>query len=246
MDRDKLYESISARKRNLEHLRPYAGGNGRIDRFLDMIRRGDLPRGFHVLDVGGSHGDLVDISLRERLFEHGDVLDISVEACQIANQRGHVSWHIDVDRDGLRAQTGLLSGFDCISALDFIEHIVDPVGFARECYRALRSGGYVFINTPNISYWKNLESLVVRGQFPHTSGDTEVYHGGHLGFYNENDLFSIFSQAGFSSDRMRVWKDPDVVEPVPPIWSRLLSEHDQVKKDRMLSQPNLLFSCFKD
>ena len=147
-----------------------------------------------------------------------------------------------MDRDGLHAFDD--ASFDCVVALDFIEHIVDPGSFAAECHRVLRSGGYTFINTPNISFWRHLEELAVRGHFPHTSGDREVYHGGHLAFYNENDLVEIFRVAGFFEQDMQVHRE-GYGEPAPPIWHRLLSESNLPKKDRMLSQPNLLFSVRK-
>lgn len=242
MDRDRLYQRIAERKRDDRHALPYNGGNGRIDRFLDLVRVGALPRGGRVLDVGGSHGDLVELGVREGLFDDGCVVDISTESVFTAKRRGLWAEDIDVDRDGLHAFDD--HSFDCVAALDFIEHIVDPGAFATECHRVLRPGGYVFINTPNISYWRHLEELVVRGRFPHTSGDMEVYHGGHLGFYNENDLVDIFAWAGFHADDTQVHRE-GVGDPAPPIWHRLFSESDLPKKDRMLSQPNLLFSARK-
>lgn len=241
MDRDRLYAQMTERKFDQRHLDPYNGGNGRIDRFLDLVRGGYLARGGTVLDVGGSHGDLVELGVRSGLFSDGWVADISESSVAVAKHRGLKAMRVDVDRDGLVSADGI---FDCVAALDVIEHLVDPISFARECHRVLRPGGYVFINTPNISYWRHLEELVVHGRFPHTSGDREVYHGGHLGFYNENDLTRIFSEAGFRECDMRVHLEQHA-DAAPPIWHRLLVEDDLPKKNRMLTQPNLLFSVSK-
>lgn len=239
MDRDKLYEAIANRKQNPQHLEEYHGGNGRIDRFLDLVRNEILPCGGTILDIGGSHGDLVQIALREKLFDDGCVIDISAYAVETARQRGIWAERLDIDRDGLTTRPN--ASADAVVALDFIEHIVDPENFARECSRVLIPGGYVFINTPNISYWKHLESLVCGGTFPHTSGDQEVYHGGHLAFYNEVDMAVIFGQAGFH--KFTVHHDP-TGEPPPPIWQNLLKV-EQFRKSRMLSCPNLLWSAEK-
>src|SRR6202011_3022034 len=79
-------------------------------------------------------------------------------------------------------------------------HIIDPENFARECFRVLKSGGEVFVNTPNIQYWPHIQQLIA-GKFPHTSGDKEVYHGGHLAFFTYLDLCEIFGAAGFTNFR---------------------------------------------
>ncbi len=241
MDRDDLYRRMAERKADPTHAAPYVGGNGRIDRFLDLVRSGDFPRGGFVLDVGGSHGDLVDISVREGLYEAGLVIDISEYAVDTATKRGLHALQLDVDRQGLAGYLGL-GGFDAVVALDFIEHIVDPESFAHECFSVLKPGGSVFINTPNISYWRHVQSLVCNGVFPHTSGDREVYHGGHLAFYNELDIRVIFGSAGFTD--FRVFGDPSGSAP-PPIWDRLLEIPDRDMKCRMLGSPNLLISCRK-
>ena len=247
MDKEDLYYALSERKQEDRHLLPYNGGNGRIDRFLDLVRNNHAPRGGDVLDVGGSHGDLLELATREKLFDNGCVLDISEIAVKTAKARGLVAYKDDIDKNGFEQIRGdkNYKGFNAIVALDVIEHLIDPIGFAKECFKALNHNGYVFINTPNISYWRHLQELVIGGRFPHTSGDKDVYHGGHLAFYNENDLIDIFSSVGFLKHQMKVFS-VDSGEQVPHIWMNLLSgEKDQSKKVRMLSQPDLLFMCKK-
>jgi 2-polyprenyl-3-methyl-5-hydroxy-6-metoxy-1,4-benzoquinol methylase len=239
MDREQLYNNMTERKHSVVHHQPYNGGNGRIDRFLDLIRDGSLPRGGVALDFGGSHGDLLDLALREKLFDDGYVADISWRSVEVARGRGLKAAVMDVDSRGINFSTEF---FDCVVALDVIEHLVDPVNFARECYKVLKPDGWVFINTPNISYWRHLESLVCDGHFPHTSGDREVYHGGHLAFYNENDLVEIFETAGFAGNR-HTYADGQYDAP-PHIWRNLLRERG-AKADSMLGYPNLIWSIKK-
>jgi len=40
--------------------------------------------------------------------------------------------------------------FDCITAFDVIEHMEKPKSFLRNCFAALRSGGYLVISTGNL------------------------------------------------------------------------------------------------
>lgn len=227
-----LYDEIAERKGEAAKTGPYTGGNGRIDRAVDLILNEDFPRSGVLMDVGGATGNL-GYALRDH-FEERYVVDIS-EACRgPAEDKGNYFYSSNVDSNGLCV--GADGSFDLIVALDFIEHILDPQNFARECYRLLKPGGKVLINTPNIQFWRHLHSLVVDGRFPHTSGDQEVYHGGHVAFYNFQDMKNIFNS--FADPRMHT--RGLVPEAPPPIWSSI-SKVGNVQ----LSYPDLIFSCKK-
>ena len=99
------------------------------------------------------------------------------------------------------------------------------------------------INTPNIQYWRHLHSLVVDGVFPHTSGDPEVYHGGHVAFYNLQDLEELFvRRGGFVDPTMHVQGLNG--DPPPPIWASL-SKLPPDTRNRQLSYADLIYSCRK-
>lgn len=235
---ERLYDSLAARKGEANATGPYIGGNGRIDRAVDLIKS---DRDFHfpagsLLDVGGATGNL-GYALRGE-FSKRYTLDIADDCRVPAESKGNSFIRCNVDVDGLPfldATSG--SGLDLITALDFIEHILDPERFARECFRVLRPGGMVLINTPNIQYWRHLASLVIDGIFPHTSGDTEVYHGGHVGFYNYRDMWKIFQGgAGFVDGKVHYY----AVDPAPPIWSSISSI-----SALEMSVADLVYSCRK-
>ena len=226
-----LYDDISTRKSKPRDSEPYSGGNGRVDRAVELILNEDFPRDGALLDVGGATGNL-GYALRSHFTERY-VLDIA-EVCRApAHAKGNEFVLANVDVEGLPFRD---ASIDLVVALDFIEHIIDPEKFARECHRVLRPGGKVLINTPNIQFWKHLQSLVVHGVFPHTSGDTEVYHGGHVAFYNLRDMQEIFR----SFDEQRVHTRGLTPEPPPPIWASL-SEVGTLQ----LSFADLIFSCRK-
>lgn len=232
----RVYDEIGDRKAKPEDFEPYLGGNGRIDRAVELIRTWDLdPLDQRALvDVGGATGNL-GCALRE-LFPVRWVIDIYEGAKDAATRKGNRFITANVDRDGLPLDDSSVS---LVCALDLIEHIVDPQRFALECSRVLRPGGRVLINTPNIQYWRHLESLAAWGVFPHTSGDREVYHGGHVAFYNLHDMEVIFGGAGFVDLKMHV--EGLVSSPPPPLWMTIARYGDR----RQLAYADLVFSCRK-
>lgn len=233
---EKLYDSLASRKGEANAIGPYHGGNGRIDRAVELIRRGSLPKSGVLIDVGGATGNL-GYALRD-LFTDRYVVEIA-EACrEPAKSKGNGFIFANIEKIGLSMfESG---STDLIVALDFIEHILDPERFVQECSRVLRPGGAALINTPNIQFWRHLSSLAVDGVFPHTSGDREVYHGGHVAFYTYDDMLKLFSnERGFCQQSVY---DPGNSEPAPPIWNHLISRKDQAF---LLNYPDLLFSCHR-
>jgi len=228
-----LYDEIAERKGESDKVGPYLGGNGRIDRAVDLILNEDFPRSGAILDVGGATGNL-GYALRDH-FSSRTTIDISHHCRDAAVSKGNSFICANIDNEGLQVPPETM---DLIVALDFIEHILDPEHFARECCRSLKSGGKVLVNTPNIQFWRHLHSLVVDGKFPHTSGDQEVYHGGHVAFFNFQDMRDIFTAAGFID--MRMHTRGLTPEAPPPIWTSI-SRAGGVQ----LSYPDLIFSCKK-
>jgi len=235
---------MAERKFKLKDLEPYDGNNGRVNRCEQLFRSGKLRSGGTLLDVGGGIGDL-GYAVRD-IFEERIVLDISEKNLDAAIAKGNEVVVCDVDQHGLDREVIGDSSIDVVTALDFIEHIVDPENFARECFRVLQSGGQVFVNTPNFQYFEHLESLLYRGVFPHTSGDHEVYHGGHLAFFVLDDLEKIFTSAGFI--KCQQIKDEEGYRSPPDQFVKFLSQKNQkeyIDCCMKLGNPNLLFACEK-
>lgn len=229
----KLYDDMSSRKDKPADYAPYAGGNGRVDRAVELILSGDFPRSGTLLDVGGAIGNL-GFALRD-YFETRITLDIA-EVCRgPAEAKGNKFFCANVDVYGL---PGNENSVDLIVALDFIEHIINPENFANECLEILKPGGQVLINTPNIQYWRHLQSLVVDGFFPHTSGDRDVYGGGHVAYFNRFDMETIFKD--FTNHKIHT--AGLTADPPPPIWLSLAAYKD---KGIQLSYADLIFSCKK-
>lgn len=233
-----LYDRIATRKDEANSPLVYEGGNGRVDRAVDLILNEDFPRSGVLVDVGGATGNL-----GHALYDHFQkryTLDIANSCRKPAEAKGNIFLESNVDVQGL----GYFHNeeVDLIVALDFIEHILDPGKFARECFRVLKSGGRVLINTPNMQFWRHLQSLVVLGEFPHTSGDQEVYHGGHVAFFTLNDMHKIFGEFKDHRHHLRGLTP----EPCPPIYENLLVEpQNTLLKRQRLCYADLIFSCRK-
>lgn len=250
MDRIDLYDVIAARKSQPKDFRPYTGDNGRVNRCVQLMRSGKIRTGGNLLDVGGGIGDLC-FAARD-MFDEVVNVDISIKNMEAAAAKGIPSISSDVDRQGLPLSESLV---DVVTALDFIEHIVDPEFFARECFRVLKPKGEVFINTPNVRFWRHIEALWRRGRMPHTSGDRDVYHGGHLAFFTYHDLREIFEGAGFVSTEQLMddegydsppneYLNPLVIDSLPG-WSASERQVGYTKLSMELGCPNLLYRAIK-
>ncbi len=50
---------------------------------------------------------------------------------------------------------------DVVTAMDVLEHLVDPRMLIREAHRVLRPGGYLVVATPNLASWHNIVALLL-------------------------------------------------------------------------------------
>ncbi len=89
----------------------------------------------------------------------------------------------------LRDQTFSSDSFDAIFMSHVIEHVYDPAGFVKECFRVLKPGGRLIALTPNA---KGLGHRIFnrdwRGLEPPR----------HLQIFNRHNLTTIMHSAGFS------------------------------------------------
>ena len=243
MDRAELYDKMAERKSAPKDFHTYIGDNGRVNRCVQLMRQGKIKTGGRLVDVGGGIGDLGYAVRAENLFERTVNVDISEKNLVAASSKGNETRLGDVDRSGINYWD---EHADVVTALDFIEHIVDPENFARECFRVLKPGGEVFINTPNIQFWRHIMSIVA-GKFPHTSGDREVYHGGHLAFFTFDDLHEIFQGAGFK-DCVQ-FHDEEGYQSWPNTFTQIMppikNQAEYVQACLRFGSPNLLFKATK-
>jgi len=132
--------------------------------FLDEEVMRHLPRPGTVterrlLDVGCGGGQF--LLLAKNIGWHTMGFDSDPKAVEVARSSG-----LEVYLGGFESLPKNESGFDAITVNHVIEHVYDPQQLLAHCYRLLKSGGYFWIETPNIdsfghsefkSAWRGLE-----------------------------------------------------------------------------------------
>ncbi|MCP4375101.1 MAG: methyltransferase domain-containing protein [bacterium] len=98
----------------------------------------------HILDIAAGSG-----AFTRRLMD----MDISV----IANDANGQNWKLPevelMNVDLNTAFTGKFSGveIDAIAAIEVIEHLENPREFLRQCRQLVKTDGFMFVTTPNVT-----------------------------------------------------------------------------------------------
>jgi SAM-dependent methyltransferase len=134
------------------------------------------PAGRTSLDIGADNG-VISYLLRRRggRWYSADLDERSVES--IRQLVGEDVYRLHGSRTPFPDQA-----FDQVVVVDYLEHIPDDEGFARELGRILRPGGRAIINVPHLKP----RSLVNR--FRHAIGLTDEWHGHLRPGYTLEDL----------------------------------------------------------
>jgi SAM-dependent methyltransferase len=123
-------------------------------RLLDIAKHSD--RRLRILDVGGrkSHytiGVPADVTItdipRQQEIQHQLHLGINTDIIsQIYARRSNITavQYDDMTRSALASDQ-----FDCVTAVEVLEHITQDADFVREVHRVLKPGGIFLMTTPN-------------------------------------------------------------------------------------------------
>jgi 2-polyprenyl-3-methyl-5-hydroxy-6-metoxy-1,4-benzoquinol methylase len=77
---------------------------------------------------------------------HG--VDIDEDRILLASKRGIITIKADMNKERLSLAE---NSIDIVTALEVIEHLVNPDNMLQEIYRILKPGGYLIITTPNLA-----------------------------------------------------------------------------------------------
>jgi methionine biosynthesis protein MetW len=151
-----------------------------------------LDEGGRILDVGCGEGK-IGIVAKEKFKEiHG--VDISELALQIAEKNGVIARKVNLNYEELAYEDNF---FDAVVCLEVIEHILDPFYLISEIKRVLKPNGVLILTTPNFRKIKNILYLLIKGRFPKTSSDTQLWDGGHIHYFTFKDIKWILEQQKF-------------------------------------------------
>ena len=91
--------------------------------------------------------------------------------------------------------------FDLLVCNDFLEHIVDPVGFLSKACTKLIPGGHFLCSLPNFRYLENLFGILVRKDFRYM--DSGILDYSHLRFFTARSMKRLFREQGMEVEVFR-------------------------------------------
>jgi 2-polyprenyl-3-methyl-5-hydroxy-6-metoxy-1,4-benzoquinol methylase len=176
------------------------GNKGWVDKMLGCLvylhpgRRADLDVyikflpahvGGKLLEIGcGSGGKLAHL---KKFGWDVEGVDFDSTAVEIARLRG-----LKIRLGELEEQTYSENRFDAVVSSHVLEHVPEPIGFLKECYRLLKPGGQLVFTTPNAgSYGHQIFRSKWRGLEPPR----------HLHLFTEDSLRYAAAIAGFQNIR---------------------------------------------
>jgi 2-polyprenyl-3-methyl-5-hydroxy-6-metoxy-1,4-benzoquinol methylase len=116
-----------------------------------MMRHLPQPAGGRsLLDVGSGSGHF--LSLAQSAGWQVSGIDLDPKAVESARSKG-----LDVRLGDIKSLNRESDCFDAITISHVIEHVYKPQELLNSCYRLLKSGGYFWIETPNIDSYGHSE-----------------------------------------------------------------------------------------
>lgn len=132
-------------------------------RYLDNVLARNLPKAHGpdrlLLDVGCGNGGFLLFAMNAGWNVRG--IDFDPVAVKVAQGRG-----LNVTEGSIESLMSEGDRYDLITLSHVLEHVSDPVKMLKDCYRLLKPGGTLWLDTPSIgsqgfavfkSFWRGLE-----------------------------------------------------------------------------------------
>jgi len=154
-----------------------------------------------ILDIGCGAGSVSDELVRRGHEVYG--LDLMKEAITRAKKRGIHAEIYDVNNLPLPFQDGF---FDCILALDILEHLFDPLSLLLDMSRMLSAQGYAIVFLPlHFDIRQRLRILTGKGilLYEHLwyNPNSVSWRYFHIRFYTLQEAQEFIRAGGFSIER---------------------------------------------
>jgi 2-polyprenyl-3-methyl-5-hydroxy-6-metoxy-1,4-benzoquinol methylase len=160
-------------------------------RYLDVLER-TVPGG-RLLDVGCAAGLFLDVARRRGWEVQG--VEISEHAASVARERRGVDVIVgDVKDVSLPEQ-----GFDVVSMLDVLEHIIEPGTLLDRVRTLIRPGGALMLVLPND---RNLTTMAAMAAYRMSFGAvsypaSRVHQIYHVTYFTPATITQLLEQHGF-------------------------------------------------
>lgn len=150
--------------------------------FLEQFRRNN-----NIIDVGAGNGHFIQAAKLRGWNAFGTEFD--ERAVAICASKGVTMHHGKLDPSNYQP-----GQFDVITSFEVIEHINNPIEEVQNFFHLLRSGGLVYLTTPN---YNSLSHLLLREKW------TVFNYPEHLSYYTPRTLSRLFGENGFSVRDLR-------------------------------------------
>jgi len=90
--------------------------------------------------------------------------------------------------------------FDCVFAVEVLEHLYSPRKCVKEVWRILKHGGEFIVSVPNLAMVLNRLKILL-GKHPHYIGYDESHH--HLRAYVSSSLDKLLQSVGFVIEKRK-------------------------------------------
>lgn len=153
-----------------------------------------IPPGTQTLmDVGCSRGDFGQLVKSIRPQIHVTGLEFAPKAAALARQ------HLDqVFETDLQAPLDLPIGphsLDCITALDVIEHVIEPDFTLRQLLPYLKPTGILIVSIPNVRWQGVLQGLLYHGRW---QDGGQIIQPPHLRYFTLQDILALLAGVGLN------------------------------------------------
>lgn len=168
---------------------PIYCASGVHEKVFDLIKARYPDKGRSILILGAGSG-----SFDERLMDSGYTNITAVEFNkEVYKSRGKILG-LDLNQD---FHNDIPDTFDCIVAIEIIEHLENHFHFIRNIESLLKKGGVVFITTPNVESSLSRVKFWLVGDFPCFTKNSIMETGHinplfrHIFFYYVNNHTSL-------------------------------------------------------
>lgn len=149
-----------------------------------FILRRDWPRDWSVADLGANAGE-ISAQLAERVKS---VTSIDLQVPSKSGDAKPMALDLNSDFDVVLGE----HTFDCVLALDLIEHLSSPELGVQRIFRILKPGGTLCASTGNIAYWV-LRFGLLFGQFNYGKrGILDLTHARLFTIYSFRKLLAAY------------------------------------------------------
>jgi len=162
-----------------------------------------------LLDIGGGEGNFGKVFMEQRGGKAA-LLEQNPEMAAAARLNG-----LDV-LQGDFFNVVLKDRYDCVTFLDVLEHLADPLGALLKARQALKPGGYLLLSVPNVGHWSVVWDLL-EGSFEYIP--VGILCATHLRFFTRAGLKTLLDDAGFCVVR---WEDDP--SPLPDSFTKFLQD----------------------